>query len=293
MDDPQRDDARWERRLRARLASPSRRTAVRLLLAATLGPLRLPRPAAAHDAERACRKKDDKKKRKKCLKRAKRHNEEHTIPRVFEFTGAPRTYTVPAKGTLTVEVVGGEGGRGGDGAFGGEFGGLIPGAGGAGGRAGKVTASFPVKAGEVLHIEVGGVGTPGAQGGAGGFGGGEQGEAGSAGSSDGGAGGRGGGGGGASRIFRDPGAPDEDNIVIGGGGGVGGGQGGAGGQGGPAGLSFCSGFAEDGDPGVASPENLANQGGGGGGGCTFGPQGAVVGLGDAGPGRVTVMFAFA
>ena len=51
-------------------------------------------------------------------------------------------------------------------------------------------------------------------------------------------------------------------------------------------------FAEDGDPGVASPENLTNQGAGGGGGCTGGPPGATIGLADGGPGRVTVTFRF-
>src|SRR5687768_11846127 len=81
----------------------TRRTLLRLLTAATLGHAGWFSPAAAHDALPRCKKIDDKKKRKKCLKRAKRHNKVHTTPRVFEFRGEPQEYTVPAKGTLTVE----------------------------------------------------------------------------------------------------------------------------------------------------------------------------------------------
>jgi hypothetical protein len=105
--------------LRSLSASPSRRSAVRLLAGLVLGsPLALDDNAAAHNALKKCKKIDDKAKRKKCVKKAKAHNATHLIQppppppptatvRCDAFTGdTPRrrvaqTFIAPLSGTPT------------------------------------------------------------------------------------------------------------------------------------------------------------------------------------------------
>jgi len=121
---------------------------------------------------------------------------------VYEFTGAPETFTVPAcVSSITVKIFGAQGGAGATG------GGSV--SGGAGGLGGFAQGQLNVSAGDVLNIFVGGQGaTP-----AGGFNGGANGGSENA-----------GGGGGASDIRI--GGLDEANRVITAGGGGGGGRGG-------------------------------------------------------------------
>jgi hypothetical protein len=232
--------------------------------------------------------------------------------------GGVYDYTVPGTGTLTVEALGAGGNNGGRGAN-------IPltsgGDRGAGGRGGKVTASFPVAAGEVFQITVGGWGRFGLSGdgvntGAGGDGGdggpggafGESGDKGAnraIGNTTAGGGGGGSGGGGTSEVRQAGSPPEIPPIIQAGGGGGGGGGGGAGSGGGNGGAGgFGGGFLSGSDvPGaVANGENgvsggPGDDGGGAGGaggpsGYGFGPDGAalVFGGGRDTDGQVTVTF---
>ncbi len=141
----------------------------------------------------------------------------------FNFTGSLQTYLVPA-GAVAIQVqVDGAGGGGG--------GSDANGIGGNGGAGASVIGSYPVTAGSVLNVYVGGGGAPGftssfgrsctnsagggVAGGAGGFAGGAGGAAGCSGYS-------GGGGAGAASVLA---LSDNTSIVIAGGGG--GGQGGS------------------------------------------------------------------
>jgi hypothetical protein len=73
---------RFESLLRLLSVSPSRRSAVRLLGAVVLGsPFALGGAGTdAHDAVKKCKKLEDKDKKKKCLKKAKKHNAAHCGP---------------------------------------------------------------------------------------------------------------------------------------------------------------------------------------------------------------------
>lgn len=168
--------------------------------------------------------------------------------KVFSFTGAEQTFTVPAGVTsIHVVAIGGHGGK----------------AGNAGGAGAQVEGDLSVKAGQTLYVEVGGNGgSPLVENKAspGGFNGGGEG---------------GGGGGGASDVRTNPRAeglsPDSRLIVAGGGGGSGtfGFVGaGAGGPAGEAGESIPS--NEGGGPGAAT-----NGGRGGEGGCVAGLKGEL------------------
>ena len=220
------------------------------------------------------------------------------VPVPFTFTGASQTYTVPDDPNvcdLTISAAGANGGTSGV----------------AGGTGGQVVATFPVVPGDVITVDVGGVGasvSSGAAGGSGGFGGG------AAGGVSVGAGAVGGGGGGGATTISLNGSVI---LVAGGGGGSGnaGGNGGAGGSsatagsdgqlggglsggfglggttsGGGTGGAAAGGDATaggDGSPGVggaggtaATPTGAYNGGGGGGGGGFFGGGGGGGGVSD-------------
>lgn len=70
------DDSAFDTLARA-AAAPSRRTALRLLAGALLGGLGPLAEAGAHDARKKCKRIEDKAKRKKCLKKAKKHAAAH------------------------------------------------------------------------------------------------------------------------------------------------------------------------------------------------------------------------
>jgi hypothetical protein len=172
---------------------------------------------------------------------------------VFTYTGAEQTFEVPGNvHTLNFLVIGAHGGAATD---------------GTGGAAAEISGKLSVTPGQILYIEVGGVGQTVGEGGAGGFNGGGAG---------------GGGGGGASDIRTAPRAaglsPDTRLVVAGGGGGGGasgispGGNGGAAGQNGGA-----SEFYEGGGAGTAE------SGGAGATGCTGG-NGSTGTLGAGGAG---------
>jgi hypothetical protein len=172
-------------------------------------------------------------------------------PVLFGFTGESQTYEVPSDGSvcaITVDAAGANGGT----------------ALAIGGSGGQVVATLPVAPGEVVTIDVGGVGTSvssGATGGSGGFGGGAPG-----GDSVGGLAIGAAGGGGATTIGGSSGVL----LVAGGGGGAGPG-GGEGGNGGSAG-----GAGTDGELGAG-----LSGGGGGGGTPTAGGSGGASGGTDA------------
>jgi hypothetical protein len=73
------DGSRFDDLTRSLTSTPSRRTAVRLLAGSALGLLGSAggAEAAAHNALTKCKRTDNKQKRKKCLKRARRHNAGH------------------------------------------------------------------------------------------------------------------------------------------------------------------------------------------------------------------------
>lgn len=170
----------------------------------------------------------------------------------FKYTGGEQTFTVPA-GVFTIHVaaIGGRGGK----------------AANAGGDAAEVKGDLSVKPGEVLYIEVGGIGGGGSSPvNPGGFNGGGEGA---------------GGGGGASDVRTTPRkeglSPDTRLIVAGGGGGSGalGSEGsGAGGAAGEAGESIPN--NEGGGAGTDK-----SGGSGGSGGCVAGTSGEL-GIGGAG-----------
>src|SRR5215207_8857558 len=107
------DPDRFESFLRSLSTSPSRRSALRLLVGSVFGGLvtRGTGDATAHNALTACRKKSGKQK-KKCLKKAKKHNAQHAnqlplgpdrTPRVQVFaTPGTFIYTAPVAGTLRI-----------------------------------------------------------------------------------------------------------------------------------------------------------------------------------------------
>jgi|GEM_PF-2391794 len=179
---------------------------------------------------------------------------------VYEFTGAPETFTVPAcVSSITVKVFGAQGGAG---ATGNSNVGAI--AGGAGGLGGFAQGQLNVAAGDVLNIFVGGQGgTP-----TGGFNGGANG------GND-----NSGGGGGASDIRI--GGLDEANRVITAGGGGGGGRGGCEGSSGLAGIGGNGGDGGGGNgfDGGGSPTSGGVAGGGFG---AIGPNGGAAGIGCSG-----------
>jgi hypothetical protein len=196
-------------------------------------------------------------------------------------------YRVPARGTLRLEISGGQGGAGGRGAFGNSAGGP----GGDGGRGSSSVTFIAVAAGEQLNFSVGGAGEPGRAGvdGAGGAGGtagssvsdtnvGERGSPGGNAS----AGGGGGGGGGAATDVRRAPFQSADRILLATGGG--GGGGGAGGN-----VVFGS----EG-PGGAGGQGGADGGAGGAGGVPPGGQGdggiPRVGPPTSGDGQARVIF---
>jgi hypothetical protein len=76
------DAERFDAITKALITGFSRRSAMRLLASSALGLLggSAAPEAAAHDPLKKCRKIKDKAKRKKCLKKAKKHNATHTTP---------------------------------------------------------------------------------------------------------------------------------------------------------------------------------------------------------------------
>ncbi len=180
--------------------------------------------------------------------------------KVFSFTGAEQTFTVPGGvHSIGVVAIGGAGGVGG----------------GAGGFAARVSADVDVIPGQTLYVEVGGQGKDsGGAGGAGGFNGGGAG------------GGGAGGGGGASDIRTLPLAsglsPDFRLIVAAGGGGGGGTNESAGGAGGAAGSGGEEGVASGNSGGGPGTESA---GGAGGTGVVGGTEGHLGLGGDGGNGE--------
>lgn len=173
----------------------------------------------------------------------------------FEYTGAEQTFEVPSGvHFLHVRLIGGSGGEGSSG----------------GGAAAEVTGVLEVTPGQLLYVEVGGVGEDSGAGSEGGFNGGANG------------GGGAGGGGGASDIRLQPRsaglAIDTRGAVAGGGGGGAGdgeNEGGAGGAAGSAG-----GTSEGGNEGGGAGTESA--GGGGGSGCSAAGTSGERGSGGAG-----------
>lgn len=179
-----------------------------------------------------------------------------TVNASFNFTGGMQTFTVPCGvDSITISCWGAQGGAGANGAP------TASQAGGAGAMGGYSQATFPVTAGDVFNIFVGGQGaTP-----TGGFNGGGNGGTQNA-----------GGGGGASDV-RFNGTAEGDRIIVAGGGG-GGGRGGcesALGAGGDGGL----GGGGNGENGENSPTSGGDAGGGFGG---VGPAGGGAGVGCSG-----------
>lgn len=204
--------------------------------------------------------------------------------RVFDYTGAAETFSVPAEaGVLHVMAWGAAGG------------GALDSWGGGGG--GFAEAELHVEPGEPVSVSVGGGGTGAHAGGVGGYGGGggRGGDGGSGGGTQWAYTSGGGGGGGSSRVYRQLG-----DVVVGGGGGgaayksspLSGGQGsfsdkrhgkgGSDGVGGAAGERYVSSdilgtdgtFISGGRGGSADPTTAAQGGGGGGGGYGGGGGGA-------------------
>jgi hypothetical protein len=181
--------------------------------------------------------------------------------KAFGFTGAEQTFTVPAGVHLiSVNLVGGWGGDGG----------------GVGGPAAVVTGDLEVDPGQILYVEVGGVGEDQIEGGVGGFNGG--------GSASG-----GGGGGGASDIRTQPSSAGlsslDSRLAIAAGGGGGGGNGSeAGGGGGAAETAgeTSSGGNEGGGAGTASSGGSGAFGCGGDGGEGGFNEGGTGGFGEGG-----------
>ena len=180
--------------------------------------------------------------------------------KTFSFTNGEQTFVVPSGVSLVhVLVVGGSGGEGGV----------------EGGAAAEVTGDLSVTPGDVLYVEVAGIGEDSGEGGEGGFNGGAAGGSAS--------GGRGGG----SDIRLLPlssGLISDTRLVVAGGAGGGGGNGeDFGGNGGDAGSA--GGFSSSWEGGGAGTES---EGGEGGEGCTqFGEsgqlgQGGVGGFGESG-----------
>jgi hypothetical protein len=197
----------------------------------------------------------------------------------FRFTGAEQTYTVPAGAhSIHVTAIGAKGGKGSD---------SVASKGGPGGAGGRVDVDLAVQPGQVLFIEVGGVGGNGALGGegAGGFNGGGR----SASAVP------GGGGGGATDIrscsiaaFPCTGAADSlaSRLLVAGGGGGGGSLGlGAQASGGEGGAANANG--NTGQNANCNPGNTPG-GGGGAGGQGAGGAGGLAGN-NAGPGSMGVL----
>jgi hypothetical protein len=205
----------------------------------------------------------------------------------FGYTGGEQAFVVPSgNSTVQVLVVGGSGGQGD----------LL------GGAAAEVSASLNVTPGQILYVEVGGVGEDSGDGGEGGFNGGAAGGSAS------------GGGGGGSDIRLLPlssGLISDTRLIVAGGAGGGGGNGedfgGAGGdagsaggfsaswQGGGAGTGStggaggegCTGFGESGQLGLGGVGGFGesgNNGGGGGGGGYYGGGGGGGGCTSGGGG---------
>jgi hypothetical protein len=86
------DGDRFDQLLRSLAERPSRRAALRLLVGSILGNLVLltVTETEAHDKLKKCKKIDDKDKRKKCVKKAKKHNATHTTQPSACATGLPR-----------------------------------------------------------------------------------------------------------------------------------------------------------------------------------------------------------
>jgi Glycine rich protein len=230
----------------------------------------------------------------------------------FEYTGAAETWTVPAGVTsATFDVYGGAG--------------AFPGFGGFGGLGGRATATIAVTAGQVLQVNVGGVGAAAS---AGGFNGGAAGAVCPNGD-------HAGGGGGASDVRAGAYALADRLVVAGGGGGgantlsttrpnggaggglVGGdglgsgsfprpGKGGTQTEGGDAGTGGVDGSLGDGGAGACDGNSIGGGGGGGGlygggggggaggggGGSGFGPAGVAFETGvRSGNGLITISYA--
>lgn len=229
---------------------------------------------------------------------------------VFETPGT-QTFTAPRAGTVTIEAFGAGGGAGGAGGSGGDS--AFPGGGpGSPGAGGKVTATVPVAAGEILQVNIGAVGGNGGGGGAGTtLAAGTPGSSGAAGSPGGvaglgggpggaanaGGGGGGGGGGGSSDVRRSPFGAGNRILVANGGGGAGGGGGGnaGGGLGGPGGTGGGAGGGgiSNGGGGSTGGTGTAGSAGGAGGagGTALVPAGgSAVANQRAGNGKVTITF---
>src|SRR5688572_13324270 len=86
------DGDRFDQLLRSLAERPSRRATLRLLVSSILGNLVLLTVTAteAHDKLKKCKKIDDKDKRKKCVKKARKHNATHTTQPTTCATGLPR-----------------------------------------------------------------------------------------------------------------------------------------------------------------------------------------------------------
>jgi len=181
-----------------------------------------------------------------------------TVTQTFNFTGQPATFTVPCGvSSITISCWGGQGANGNNGASTSTLSQI----GGTGGQGGYAQATFPVNAGDVFNILVGGQGAVPAGGFNGGANGGTQ---------------LAGGGGGASDV-RFGGMAEANRIIVAGGGGGGGrggcestmGAGGAGGAGGGG----------NGSNGQQSPTSCGDAGGGFGG---VGATGGGAGVGCSG-----------
>lgn len=186
---------------------------------------------------------------------------------IFDFTGSSVNFTVPVGVTaVTIDAFGAQGGQGANAASGN----------GVGGPGGRVVATLPVTAGEVLTVFVGGqggnasTGVAGTAGFNGGAAGGAQGDA-------------GGGGGGASDV-RQGGTALANRIVVAGGGGGGGGSGngGLGGRGGT--LTGETGAPSGAGPGTAVGGAGGAQSAGGAGGAGENNPGSAGSLGLGGTG---------